>query len=552
MYTAIIDKLLSLEINLTKLKTKDVNKINKIPSLVTDVEKLTDFITYDASLKERLITISHRIVKQPTCKSCDTPVRMTTSGVKSYSFPPFCGRKCASSHTSTNTKRKNTVQSKYNVDNVFQSEQVKNKITQTLTEKYGVTHPSHSPTIRDKANNTLHERYGVYNAAHSPVLREKKKQTNIHKYGVDNPRKSELVIDKIRKTNQLNFGRSFPNQTHLTEDSIQKLNDKEWLYYNHITKSNTLGVLAQTLKCNQTTVGRHLAAHNIPTQYFYQSTGEKEVGAYIKSKNIQIQEGRRDIISPYELDIYIPDHNLAIEYCGLYWHSEQQGKDKHYHKRKHDMCKALGIQLLTIYEDEWMQQKTQIQNKLLSLLNISSHSIYARQTNIKNVNTKDKVLFFNNHHIQGNGPGSIHIGLYCDNDMVSCMSFIKQKNDVYYVNRYATSCRVIGGFSKLLKYFKTNYEWKTLISFADQRWSDGNLYEQTGWTLDTIIPSDYYYSPDGVNRFHKFNYRRKNLPKLLKDFDPNLSERQNCINNGVLRIWDCGKLRYVQHAKAPQ
>jgi hypothetical protein len=115
----------------------------------------------------------------------------------------------------------------------------------------------------------------------------------------------------------------------------------------------------------------------------------------------------------------------------------------------------------------------------------------------------------------------------------------------HYLNRYATNCRVPGGFSKLLKYFQTNYEWQQLISFADLRWSNGGLYEKTGWKLDSILPPDYYYSPDGRNRYHKFNYRRKNLPKLLKDFDPELSERENCNNNGILRIWDCGKLRYI-------
>jgi hypothetical protein len=84
-----------------------------------------------------------------------------------------------------------------------------------------------------------------------------------------------------------------------------------------------------------------------------------------------------------------------------------------------------------------------------------------------------------------------------------------------------------------------------LISFADLRWSNGNLYENTGWELDSVLPPDYYYATNNLERIHKFNYRRKNLPKLLKYFDPELSERENCDNNGILRIWDCGKLRYI-------
>lgn len=125
------------------------------------------------------------------------------------------------------------------------------------------------------------------------------------------------------------------------------------------------------------------------------------------------------------------------------------------------------------------------------------------------------------------------------------MTWIKQSNAQYTLNRYATSCRVPGGFSKLLTHFKKTYTWKTLVSFADLRWSDGNLYYQTGWHHDSTLRPDYYYSPDGHQRFHKFNYRRQNLSKLLTHFDPHLSETENCKNNGILRIWDCGKLRFI-------
>lgn len=125
------------------------------------------------------------------------------------------------------------------------------------------------------------------------------------------------------------------------------------------------------------------------------------------------------------------------------------------------------------------------------------------------------------------------------------MTFIKQRNSEYELRRYATSAHVVGGFSKLLSYFKKTYEWNMLISFADLRWSNGNLYKQTGWKLDKILHPDYVYSPNAQNRVHKFNYRRKNLPNLLNEFNPELSERENCDNNNMLRIWDCGKLRYI-------
>jgi hypothetical protein len=276
------------------------------------------------------------------------------------------------------------------------------------------------------------------------------------------------------------------------------------------------------------------------------SKAEIEISELITRMGITVINNDRSTITPFELDILIPDHNIAIEYCGLYWHSEQQGKDKHYHRRKHDMCAAQGIVLITIFEDEWRFKQPQVISKLKSMLGCrDSATTYARNTTVVDVDVDTKRWFFNNNHIQGNGPGSINLGL-CDINgrLVAVMSFIQQRNQ-HYLNRYATSCNVPGGFSKLLKHFQTTYNWNKIISFADQRWSTGNLYHKTGWRLDATIAADYSYSPDGINRVHKFNYRRKYLPTLLNSFDPNRSEWENCADNGVLRIWDCGKLRFV-------
>jgi len=275
------------------------------------------------------------------------------------------------------------------------------------------------------------------------------------------------------------------------------------------------------------------------------SVGEQQVAAFVEALGAQIIRNDRTVLSPQELDIYIPAHNLAIEYCGLYWHSEQLGKNKHYHKGKHDKCKQQGIQLLTIFEDEWANKRSQVERKLKSLLHVDVAATYARNCSVRVVDGNAKRTFFDDHHIQGNGPGSINLGLYHHDNLVACMSFIVQK-DKHYLNRYASSTRVVGGFSKLLKHFQRTTQWTQIVSFADQRWSNGNLYTSTGWVLDKTIPPDYSYTPQGSNhRAHKFNYRRKYLPTLLTSFVPELSEWENCKANNVLRIWDCGKLRFV-------
>jgi hypothetical protein len=356
---------------------------------------------------------------------------------------------------------------------------------------------------------------------------------------------SEYGKNKTKQTMNELYGKSYTNQQHILPETIQQLTNKEWLYNEHVVLKQSLTQIANDLKINDTTVGKYLHQHGIKTQIFFTSIGEQQIREFMQSLGILVSYNDRSIISPLELDIYMPEYNLAIEYCGLYWHSEQQGKTKQYHANKYKKCKELGIQLITIFEDEWMKQQEQIKRKLQHLIRKNNDKVYARHTNIVDLSTTQKNRFFNENHIQGTGPGSVTYGLMVNSQVVAAMSFIKQKNGVFVLNRYATSFRVVGGFTKLLNHFKLYNTWTKLVSFADLRWSDGRLYQSTGWQLDKILPPDYYYSPDGHNRIHKFNYRRKNLPRLLKSFDPELSETQNCDINNVLRIWDCGKMRFV-------
>lgn len=275
------------------------------------------------------------------------------------------------------------------------------------------------------------------------------------------------------------------------------------------------------------------------------SRKEQAVAEFVESiTSSKIIRNNRIICKPNELDIYIPDKNIAIEFCGVYWHTEKHGKDRNYHKDKHTKCLNQSIQLITIFEDEWELRQEQVKNKLENLLSDkSTKSIYARKTQIKVIDTYTKREFFNTNHIQGDGRSSINIGLFHNNELVAVMGFIKRSENAFELNRFASSIRVVGGFSKLLKYFQLNYEWDKIISFADLRWSDGNLYEQTGWTLDKKIPPDYSYVVRD-KRIHKFNFRRKTLAKKLENYDSKLTEKENMLNHGLYRIWDCGKLRY--------
>jgi very-short-patch-repair endonuclease len=111
------------------------------------------------------------------------------------------------------------------------------------------------------------------------------------------------------------------------------------------------------------------------------SRSEKNVFSFVSSiYGGCILENTRSVIPPYEVDIYLPDLNLAIEYCGLYWHSEKAGKDKQYHQKKFLMCREKGIRLVTIFEDELLNKRDELLDYLKSLINPSKDLIFSKNT----------------------------------------------------------------------------------------------------------------------------------------------------------------------------
>lgn len=539
-------------------------KVAKLGLYDTIVEA-TSFLDPTSSLRDRLFCILHDITTKPTCKMCDKQVKIDT---RHYTY---CSNECGLKDPDRSNKRKQTikqrygvehpwankdvrdkivrtVRDRYGVDNVFASEQIQQKIRRTNLERYGVAHPAQNSEVREKQKNTNLERYGVDHPLQNSLILGKCKTTNLERYGVEHPLQNQELLDKRDATTLDRYGVHNSKQLHTSSDVLDKLNDEHWLREQHHTLQMPLNQIAFNLNVDPTTVKSYMVKYNIECKMFSQSMGERQITEMLTNHNIEYTTNDRQTIAPLELDILIPKHNLAIEYCGLYWHSEQQGKDRHYHKNKHDLCKSQGIQLLTIFDDEWQQRRKSVTNKILSLCGIrDTQTVFARKCDIIEVDVDTKTRFFERNHIQGSGPGSITYGLVHAGVLVACMTFIKQPGGVYILNRYATSCNVIGGCSKLLKHFERNNDWRQIVSFADLRWSDGDMYFKVGFDLHKVIPPDYYYCPTTRTRVHKFNYRRKNLPRLLKHFDPSKSECQNCDDNGILRIWDCGKMRFIKN-----
>ncbi len=255
-------------------------------------------------------------------------------------------------------------------------------------------------------------------------------------------------------------------------------------------------------------------------------------------------------------DVFLPGYSLAIEYHGLIWHSTRFKSDPRDDYKKHKQLEALGVRTIHIYEDEWKLRRGVVERTLMSAVGALPR-IYARSTELVEISTSEADEFYELNHLQGRCLAEVAYALKEAGEVVACMSFGVARSDrrntdktVWELERYAATKTVVGGASKLLKAFLRSGRAKTVVSYSDTRAFSGAMYQALGFDLVSESAPDYKYVNGSykVGRIHKSKFQRKNLPDMLSVFDPNLSEAENCRNNGWYQIFDCGKKKWVLKA----
>jgi hypothetical protein len=240
---------------------------------------------------------------------------------------------------------------------------------------------------------------------------------------------------------------------------------------------------------------------------------------------------------------------LGIEYNGLYWHSTEvltyNDKSKIKDFDKYIKLKNDGVQLICIMEDEWINKKEIVISRLNNFFGTSS-KIGARDCEIVELDVTVARKFFGDNHIQGYGNSQIRYGLINNGELLCAMSFsnsnIARKNIdweiVRFCNKIGTS--VTGGAGKLFKHFIQQINPDKVISYADSRWSSGNLYGNLGFSfVRQTVPNYWYFKPNELKRIHRFTLRkRSDEPKDLTEKDLRFSE-------GYYHIYDYGSSKWV-------
>jgi hypothetical protein len=277
------------------------------------------------------------------------------------------------------------------------------------------------------------------------------------------------------------------------------------------------------------------------------SQAEREIREFIEAMGIKVYPNNRSVLKDLEYDMWIPSHNLAIEYNGVYWHSDKW-KDPEYHVTKFVRSRDNGVRLIQIFEDEWKNKSQIIKRRLMAILGKST-KIYARNCKIVNVSPSDYKKFVEENHLQGYASASIKLGLTYEERLVAVMSFstTRYTDEGYELIRYCSEGTVTGGASKLFKNFIKTYNPTKIVSYANRCWSNGGLYEQLGFKNTTQKDNNtgYWYIKK-YTRYHRSTFTKKRLISL--GFDSNKTESEIMDAQGFLKVYDAGNYSYEWNA----
>lgn len=536
----------SLEKNFKKLYPEEYNYL---------LEK-TNFLPENAPFKEVLYCYKHNITERPLCKICGKNRVLFNNEENKYRV--YCSRQCSAKDEELKKLRNQHI-----IDTVSKQE-TKDKIRKTRFEKYG----SYSPKDWfEKVKKTKLEKYGDENYSnvekrrqtnkkkYEKILEERqllKKEDLMKKYGTLTPSKS--LIAKISKLEKV--------YNKLTDKSNPVYLDSSFDYFKDFTSRS------QSWKCSK--CGKRFEHYLIsmngygmdyipyikcpvcnPTDRSDFISRRKEFMGYVRSlvttkvyEKICLEWGG-------EYDLYIPEKKLAFLFVGLYENSDKH-KPKNYHVKLMDDCNMNGIQLIQVFEDEWMYRNKITKSRIKNLLGIYDKTVYARQCEVKEVQPRDAKIFLETTHIQGYSPALVNLGLYFKDELIALMTFSKPRFNKTYeweLVRFCTAigCHVPGGASRLLRHFIINYKPKNIISYADLRWSQGGLYKTLGFELkNQSVPNYWYIKPGNDFRESRQKYQKHRLKDLLEKYNPNISEDRNLKENGYLKIYDCGNLVFVK------
>ena len=481
------------------------------------------------------VYLAHYRTTRGQCEKCGafTAFKSFTAG-----YRRFCSAKCSANAQTTKQAREQTCLAEYGTRFASAAKQVQEKVTKTMLERYGVEHHLKRVDILEQRSKTNQQRYGGNAPMSSSAVKEKTRRTNQQRYGGNAPMSSSAVKEKTRRSQLRQWLPAKIERLSTAVSPAFALGD-----YTSIEAQLSW----RCVECGHQ-FKSHLKYGKTPRCYkcypAHISKGEQEIADFISSLGFVVEQQNRTLIAPHHLDIVIPERRVCVEFNGIYYHSKHP---KNYHLHKTNSVEALGYQLIHIFEDEWRDSREKTQTMLRSKLGVLP-KIHARKCRVVALDSAREAAFFNAHHLQGYTKSKVCYGLTFNGELVAAMSFRKPrftKKVAWELLRYASSATIVGGASRLLAAFEKQHQPESVISYADRRWSCGNLYRALGFDELAPTPPGFYYT-DYQRRYNRMRFQKHKLAQQLPTFDPALTEEANMNANGYYRIYDSGHRVFIK------
>jgi hypothetical protein len=415
-------------------------------------------------------------------------------------------------------KRTTTVLDKYGVSNISQLQYIKDEKSDTSFKKTGYRHtlqipeirkkyeeltgfsnPSYNPIEKEKRKITsiencgyssnlkdpkfrayteerMIELYGVKNPQQSPDIREETKKTNIIRYGHEYPMQNKEISKKAAATYLENTGYNTPFADPVIQENIKnKFRENNWINFTDRITRKRLEILFDEEYYLSNNVDFKFKCKICDKLHIFDTINPARIwcGCLIKRSHYEIdiadwlkhtylietEMNKRFQIKGhfwFEIDVYLPEYNLGIDYHGLFYHSDEF-KSRLDHQEKYLYFKSIGIDYIQVFEHEWAFKLDIIQSIISNRLRKNSNIIQARKCIIREVSFNDSKEFLLKNHLQGNTVSKYRYGLYYNEELISVATFSldrfskdKKMELLRFSNKLNTV--VIGGFQKLLKY----------------------------------------------------------------------------------------------------
>lgn len=273
-----------------------------------------------------------------------------------------------------------------------------------------------------------------------------------------------------------------------------------------------------------------------------ESKGQLEILEFVRSLGVEACSNDREILAPREIDIWVPTHKLGVEYNGLYWHSRLIISDLKYHQTKHAAARAAGINLLSIYEDEWRDRRAIVEGMIRHRLKKPVEVLDARKLAVKLLDPKVAVAFFEASHLEGATRATATFGLVDANDRVVAASSLRRPFHKRYssssleVARSATlpGVAVRGWLGKLTPQLVAHAKSvgvKSIMTYVDGRVGAGTGYGSSGWVLERVSTGPRFWWTDFTHRYNRFKYKA--------DKSRGMTQAQVAEEAGVFEIYGC-------------